>query len=152
MTAVLVPQLSLSMEEAKVSRWLVEDGDAVAAGQLVVEVETDKATVEVEAPAAGLVRIVAREGAVVPVDGVLAELEPSAPEVTAVASTDDDWAVRRAGIRRPPGSFPVGGCAHGPAVASGPDRVSRSASPGTRGRSRARVAPRLGPRGAHRRA
>ena len=56
MTAVVVPQLSISMEEAKVSRWLVEDGDAVAAGQLVVEVETDKATVEIEAPEAGLLR------------------------------------------------------------------------------------------------
>ena len=62
------------------SRWLVEDGDAVAAGQLVVEVETDKATVEIEAPAAGVLRIVAAEGAIVAVDGVLAELEPAAPE------------------------------------------------------------------------
>ena len=77
MTAVLVPQLSLSMEEAKVSRWLVEDGEAVAAGQLVVEVETDKATVEIEAPGSGVLRIVAAEGAVVAVDGVLAELEPA---------------------------------------------------------------------------
>jgi pyruvate dehydrogenase E2 component (dihydrolipoamide acetyltransferase) len=77
MTAVLVPQLSLSMEEAKVSRWLVEDGEAVAAGQLVVEVETDKATVEIEAPGSGVLRIIAAEGAVVAVDGVLAELEPA---------------------------------------------------------------------------
>ena len=77
MTAVLVPQLSLSMEEAKVSRWLVEDGEAVAAGQLVVEVETDKATVQIEAPGSGVLRIVAAEGAVVAVDGVLAELEPA---------------------------------------------------------------------------
>jgi pyruvate dehydrogenase E2 component (dihydrolipoamide acetyltransferase) len=76
MTALLVPQLSISMEEAKVSRWLVGDGDSVAAGQIVVEVETDKATVEIEAPDAGLLRIVAAEGAVVAVDGVLAEVEP----------------------------------------------------------------------------
>jgi pyruvate dehydrogenase E2 component (dihydrolipoamide acetyltransferase) len=80
MTAVTVPQLSLSMEEAKVSHWLVRDGDAVAAGQLVVEVETDKATVEIEAPAAGRLRIVAEEGAIVAVDGVLAELEPVVQE------------------------------------------------------------------------
>jgi pyruvate dehydrogenase E2 component (dihydrolipoamide acetyltransferase) len=80
MTAVVVPQLSISMEEATVSRWLVADGASVAAGQLVVEVETDKATVELEAPVDGLLRIVAREGAVVAVDGVLAELEPVARE------------------------------------------------------------------------
>lgn len=77
MSAVLVPQLSLSMEDAKVSRWLVEHGETVAAGQLVVELETDKATVEVEAPDAGVLRIVAAEGAIVAVDGVLAELEPA---------------------------------------------------------------------------
>ena len=75
MTAATVPQLSISMEEAKVSRWLVEDGEPVRAGQLLVEVETDKATVEIEAPAAGVLRIVAAEGAIVPVEGVLAELD-----------------------------------------------------------------------------
>src|SRR5204862_3350468 len=53
MTAVIVPQLSIAMQEAKVSRWLVEDGDAVTAGQPVVEVETDKATVEIEAAVDG---------------------------------------------------------------------------------------------------
>lgn len=78
MTALVVPQLSLSMDEAKVSRWLVDDGDAVAAGQPVVEIETDKATVEIEAPAAGVLRIVAGEGAIVAVEGVLAELDARA--------------------------------------------------------------------------
>lgn len=76
MTAVTVPQLSISMEEAKVSRWLIADGATVARGQLVVEVETDKATVEIESPTDGVLRIVAAEGAIVPVEGVLAELEP----------------------------------------------------------------------------
>ena len=79
MTAVTLPQLSISMEDGKVGRWLVADGDEVLAGQLLVEVETDKATVEIEAPTAGLVRIVAAEGSVVPVEGVLAELQPAAP-------------------------------------------------------------------------
>ena len=101
MTAVLVPQLSLSMEEAKVSRWLVEDGEAVAAGQLVVEVETDKATVEIEAPGSGVLRIVAAEGAVVAVDGVLAELEP------ALASRADE--VRDGGAVATPAAAVDGG-------------------------------------------
>jgi pyruvate dehydrogenase E2 component (dihydrolipoyllysine-residue acetyltransferase) len=84
-TAVTVPQLSISMEEAKVSRWLVEDGAAVAAGQLVVEVETDKATVEIEAPVDGMLRILAGEGEIVAVEGVLAELEPVPAPVAAPA-------------------------------------------------------------------
>ena len=87
MSAVLVPQLSLSMEDAKVSRWLVEHGETVAVGQPVVELETDKATVEVEAPDAGVLRIVAAEGAIVAVDGVLAELEPAEQEPTAGEET-----------------------------------------------------------------
>jgi pyruvate dehydrogenase E2 component (dihydrolipoyllysine-residue acetyltransferase) len=86
MTAVTVPQLSISMADAKVSRWLVEDGAEVAAGQLLVEVETDKATVEIEAPGDGRLRIVAAEGEIVAVEGVLAEVEPVAAVPVAVAA------------------------------------------------------------------
>src|SRR5581483_3969703 len=46
----------------------------VSAGDVLLEVETDKATIEVEAPADGTLAIVAPEGAIVPVDGLLAEL------------------------------------------------------------------------------
>ena len=75
MTAVTLTQLSISMEDGKVCRWIVADGETVTAGQPIVEVETDKATIEIEAPADGVVRIVAAEGEIVAVDGVLAELE-----------------------------------------------------------------------------
>lgn len=78
MTAVTLAQLSIAMEDGKVGRWLVADGERVSAGQPVVEVETDKATIEIEAPADGLIRIVAAEGAIVVVEGILAELEPTA--------------------------------------------------------------------------
>ena len=102
MTAVLVPQLSLSMEEAKVSRWLVQDGEAVAAGQLVVEVETDKATVQIEAPGSGVLRIVAAEGAVVAVDGVLAELEPALASRADEERDDGAVAAPAAAVAGPP--------------------------------------------------
>jgi len=122
MTALLVPQLSISMEEATVSRWLVGDGDPVAAGQIVVEVETDKATVEIEAPEAGLLRIVAAEGAVVAVDGVLAEVESgdgvpvSRPGVTAETAAAEPPTVAVAPV----------------AVAAGPRRTGPIASPAAR--------------------
>jgi pyruvate dehydrogenase E2 component (dihydrolipoamide acetyltransferase) len=74
MVSVTLPQLSLSMEEGKVARWLVADGERVSVSQPIVEIETDKATMEVEAPASGVVRIVAAEGAVVPVETTLAEI------------------------------------------------------------------------------
>ena len=75
MTAFTLPQLSISMEEGIVLAWLVADGAEVRAGEPVVEVETDKATLEVEAPVSGRLRIVAATGASVPVDGLLAEIE-----------------------------------------------------------------------------
>ena len=122
MTALLVPQLSISMEEATVSRWLVGDGDAVAAGQIVVEVETDKATVEIEAPEAGLLRIVAAEGAVVAVDGVLAEVESGDG---AVVSRPAVAAETPAAERSAAAAAPVAG-------ATGPRRTGPIASPAAR--------------------
>jgi pyruvate dehydrogenase E2 component (dihydrolipoamide acetyltransferase) len=74
MVAVTLPQLSLSMEDGKVVRWLVADGERVESGQPIVEIETDKATMEVEAPQAGVVRIVAQEGQVLAVEATLAEI------------------------------------------------------------------------------
>lgn len=48
-TNILMPALSPTMEEGKLSRWLVKEGDAVKAGDVLAEIETDKATMEVEA-------------------------------------------------------------------------------------------------------
>ncbi|MEL6477841.1 MAG: biotin/lipoyl-containing protein, partial [Pseudomonadota bacterium] len=46
---ILMPALSPTMEEGKLAKWLVAEGDAVAAGDIIAEIETDKATMEVEA-------------------------------------------------------------------------------------------------------
>jgi len=67
-----LPRMSEEMQEGTVIRWLKQEGDAVAKGEPVVEVETEKVIVEVEAPEDGvLLQIVALEQEVVPVDGVL---------------------------------------------------------------------------------
>jgi len=70
-----LPKLGMNQEEGEVVSWLVNEGDEVKEGQPIVEVETDKATVELEATASGiriLARIVAAEGDIVPINGVLA--------------------------------------------------------------------------------
>lgn len=60
---VVMPELSATMTEATISRWLKAVGDAVREGEVVVEVESEKATLEVEARASGfLARIVAPDG------------------------------------------------------------------------------------------
>jgi len=69
-TPIVIPKLGLTMEEAEIEAWLKQPGDAVAAGEPVLEVSTDKATVEVEAPASGYLRqTLAEVGAIVPVGG-----------------------------------------------------------------------------------
>jgi pyruvate dehydrogenase E2 component (dihydrolipoamide acetyltransferase) len=62
-TELIMPALSPTMEVGKLARWLVAEGDAVKAGDLLAEIETDKATMEVEAVDDGtLARIVVPEG------------------------------------------------------------------------------------------
>jgi pyruvate dehydrogenase E2 component (dihydrolipoamide acetyltransferase) len=55
---LLVPKLSATMETVKVLRWLKQVGDKVAMGAPLVELETDKATMEVESPAEGTLEAV----------------------------------------------------------------------------------------------
>jgi len=48
-TEILMPALSPTMTEGKLARWMVKEGDAVSSGDVLAEIETDKATMEVEA-------------------------------------------------------------------------------------------------------
>jgi len=87
MTAIKVPPLGESIVEATVSRWLKKEGDAVVAGDTLVELETDKITVEVPALAAGvLTKLAAKEGQVVKVDELLGEIEEGATASAAPAA------------------------------------------------------------------
>ena len=72
---VRVPTLGESVSEATVATWFKKPGDAVAVDEMLCELETDKVTVEVPAPAAGtLGEIVASEGQTVGVDALLATI------------------------------------------------------------------------------
>jgi 2-oxoglutarate dehydrogenase E2 component (dihydrolipoamide succinyltransferase) len=76
---VRVPTLGESVTEATVATWFKKPGDAVAADEMLCELETDKVTVEVPAPSAGtLGEIVAAEGETVGVDALLATLNEGA--------------------------------------------------------------------------
>ncbi len=79
MTAIKVPPLGESIIEATVSRWLKNEGDPVAVGETLVELDTDKITVEVPAMMAGvLTKRAHAEGDVVKVDDLLAEIDENA--------------------------------------------------------------------------
>jgi len=76
---IRVPTLGESVSEATVARWLKQPGDVVARDEPVVELETDKVTLEVPAPAAGILgAIQAAEGANVPVGAVLGTIAEGA--------------------------------------------------------------------------
>ena len=84
-TEVIMPQMAFDMVEGTVVRWLKAEGDEVVRGEPIVEVETDKATVEVEAFASGVLRqITVNEGNTVPVGriiGIIASAGEDLPEV-----------------------------------------------------------------------
>jgi 2-oxoglutarate dehydrogenase E2 component (dihydrolipoamide succinyltransferase) len=110
MTQILVPTLGESVSEATVANWLKKEGETVKADEPIVELETDKVTLEVNAPAAGVIsRILAPKGANVGVGAILGEIgagsaandvKPAAapapvaaapaPAVSAPAASNDD--------------------------------------------------------------
>ncbi|RYG92831.1 pyruvate dehydrogenase [Loktanella sp. IMCC34160] len=95
---VTMPQLGMAQDAGKIVSWLKAPGDPVAKGDALFEVETDKATMEVEAQADGfLTGVVAGEGEDVPVGSVIARISesadddtPAAPAPTAEAAPADD--------------------------------------------------------------
>jgi len=75
-TQVLLPKIGFASDDSTLARWLAQDGAMITAGQPLYELENDKATQEVEAPATGtLVRILLTEGATAPVNTDIALIE-----------------------------------------------------------------------------
>lgn len=88
---VQMPKWGLTMKTGKIARWLVAEGGAVAVGQPLLEVETDKITNVVESPAGGvLLQIVSPQGEVVPVMQVIGIIGESGEAVAAPASQRAD--------------------------------------------------------------
>lgn len=91
MTEITMPKLSDSMEEGTIVAWVKHDGEPVAIGDDLVEIETDKATTTYVAEAEGVLTIVAPDGATLPVGAPIARVgagagEPAAPAPAAPAS------------------------------------------------------------------
>jgi 2-oxoglutarate dehydrogenase E2 component (dihydrolipoamide succinyltransferase) len=127
MTAIKVPPLGESIVEATISRWLKKEGDAVAPGETLVELETDKITVDVPSMANGVLRKrLKNEGDVVKVDEVLCEIEEGA---AAAASAPAPAAAPSAPSAPQPASPAPAPAPAAPApAASGEARVSPAAA------------------------
>src|SRR3954454_19214483 len=86
MTEIRVPTLGESVTEATIGRWFKKAGEAVAVDEPLVELETDKVTIEVPAPSAGtLGEIVAKDGETVAVGALLGQINDGAAPAKAAA-------------------------------------------------------------------
>ncbi len=82
-----MPRLSDTMEEGTVASWLIKEGDQVEEGDILAEIETDKATMEFESFYSGtLLKIGVQEGETVKVDALLAIIGPEGTDVSGIAS------------------------------------------------------------------
>ncbi|PCI57073.1 MAG: dihydrolipoyllysine-residue succinyltransferase [Alphaproteobacteria bacterium] len=101
MTQIVVPTLGESVAEATVAQWLKKEGEAVKADEPIVELETDKVTLEVNAPVDGvIVSISVAEGETVEVGVVLAELKAGAVanDAAPAAKKDDNAPAKAAAV------------------------------------------------------
>jgi 2-oxoglutarate dehydrogenase E2 component (dihydrolipoamide succinyltransferase) len=127
MLSIKVPPLGESIVEATVSRWVKKQGDAVASGETIVELETDKITVEVPAPRAGVIASTAvAEGDVVKVDQLLGEIDETAAPAEAAAPAPAAAAPAPAADSAAAAPAPTPAPA-APAPAAAPDTAVKSA-------------------------
>src|SRR6185295_7464517 len=84
-TKVVMPKLSEAMETGKLLRWLKQEGDRVSGGDIIAEIETDKADIELEAFGSGVLRkLLATPGTAVPVGGLIAVIADPNDDISAL--------------------------------------------------------------------
>jgi pyruvate dehydrogenase E2 component (dihydrolipoamide acetyltransferase) len=118
-TAELVmPKLGLTMTEGRIARWVVAPGVHFAAGQVVVEIETDKIVNEVEAPSAGtLLEVLEAEGATTPVGAPIARWRPD------VGDTAPQTKVKQPPVAQPAETSPPAELTRAPKLRTSNGRV-----------------------------
>ncbi len=85
-TKVIMPKLSDAMETGKVIKWIKKEGDSVRGGDVIAEVETDKANVEIEAFGSGVLRkIIVGEGGQVPVGDLIGVIAEPSDDISTLA-------------------------------------------------------------------
>ena len=102
---IKVPGVGESITEGLLASWMVEDGALVAEGQALFEMETDKTTIEVTAPASGKLEIGVSADTDVVIDQVVGMVDPEA----SVAGSADDGAAEAAGGQDDGGAAGAGG-------------------------------------------
>ena len=74
---IKVPAVGESITEVTIANWLKKDGDVVKVDEVIAELESDKATFELPASSAGVLKILKQQGETVPIGEAICEIEPS---------------------------------------------------------------------------
>ncbi|MDD8051117.1 MAG: 2-oxo acid dehydrogenase subunit E2 [Verrucomicrobiota bacterium] len=121
-TPILMPQAGNSMEEGTVLEWKVSAGDVITEGQILCEIETDKATMDFESPAAGrLARIVVPAGEIAAVKTVIAYLAERDEDVDLyIAQSGAGGASAQAPAQQVASNAPAAGASQKPVSAAAP--------------------------------
>src|ERR671936_688668 len=108
-TKVVMPKLSEAMESGKIIKWLKNEGDRVSGGDILAEVETDKADVEMEAFGAGVLRkILVPAGGQAPVGALIAVIAEADEDIASVVASAPPPTAPPAGAPSAPGAPPPG--------------------------------------------
>jgi len=102
--AVTVPAAGDAVTEGRIAKWLVATGSSVKADQILFELETDKLTVEVPAPAAGVLTITKPAGETVPVGSTVGSIDPAGKPSTEAAKPAPPVAVKAEVVQSPAAS------------------------------------------------
>src|SRR5436853_6356310 len=139
---ILMPALSPTLEKGNLAKWLKKEGDKVTPGDVIAEIETDKATMEYEAVDEGtLAKIVVPEGTPdVPVKTLIAVLAEEGEDVKAAAAAAGQGTPATA-KPPPPAAKPAGGPAPPAAGADGSARAGATPSPAPKLADTSRTAP-----------
>jgi pyruvate dehydrogenase E2 component (dihydrolipoamide acetyltransferase) len=120
-TRVVMPKLSEAMETGKLLRWLKQEGDRISGGDIIAEIETDKADIELEAFGSGVLRkLLATPGAAVPVGGLIAVIAEPDEDISAVVGGAPAGPAATAAPAPAPVPAPAAAAAPAPAPAPAP--------------------------------
>jgi 2-oxoglutarate dehydrogenase E2 component (dihydrolipoamide succinyltransferase) len=129
-----VPALGESIAEATIGRWKRSEGEAVKMDEPLVEVESDKATVEVPSPGTGILkRILKKPGETVPIGEIIAEIEPGAEARTPAPAAAAPSASAATPPAAPVAAPPTGPAAPSPVVFQSPPAAAATVGPAPNG-------------------
>ena len=98
-----MPRLSDTMEEGVIAKWNVKEGDKVSSGDIIAEVETDKATMEVEVFESGtILKILVAEGDAVPLGGLMAVIGEEGEDISELLEGAGDGSAGEGGEEEQP--------------------------------------------------